>query len=131
MGLPWVRLDANIATHDKTLRLLQHRDGYRLTTIMVFAFAWSGAHATDGFIPDYALAQLHALPRHVEPLVQVGAWDPVEGGWHIHNWEERQEIDVIVEAKRVMARTRALKANCIRWHGKDCGCWRAQADEES
>ena len=71
MGLPWVRLDANIASHDKVLRLVTERDGYRAAAVMMFAFGWSGAHGTDGFIPVYALTQIHATPRHDDMLVKV------------------------------------------------------------
>ena len=38
MSLPWVRLDSNIASHDKVLRLLSQKDGFRAVAIMMFAF---------------------------------------------------------------------------------------------
>ena len=130
MSLPWVRLDSNIASHDKVLRLLSQKDGFRAVAIMMFAFGWSGAHGTDGHIPAVALPLIHATDKHAAMLVEVGAWEPAEdGGWLIHNWAERQELDVISEAKRAAARIRARKANCIRWHGPDCGCWKAGRDD--
>jgi len=42
MGLPWVRLDANIASHDKTIKALGHRNGKGAMALYVFALGWSG-----------------------------------------------------------------------------------------
>ena len=52
MGLPWVRLDANIATHDKILNLLSDPSKHKWQAIAsyMFALGWSGGHGTDGEI---------------------------------------------------------------------------------
>ena len=44
MGLPWVRLDANIATHDKMLALLADPSPqkWQAAASYMFALAWAG-----------------------------------------------------------------------------------------
>ncbi len=44
MGLPWVRLDSNIASHDKILHLLSDPSPKRwqAAASYMFAMAWSG-----------------------------------------------------------------------------------------
>lgn len=125
MSLPWVRLDANIASHDKVLDALGRRGGKGAIAVYVFALAWSGGHSTDGHIPRAALPMLHGTPGDAATLVAVGLWDadPDGDGWWVHNWTERQELAVITEAKREAKRRGAARTNCIRWHGPDCGCW--------
>lgn len=122
MGLPWVRLDSNINQHDKVLSLLGDRDGYRALTVYVFGLGWSGGQGTDGFIPRGALPVLHGQDRHARLLVDHRLWEYAEGGWRIRNWAERQETTGVSEAKRLASQ----KANCVRHHGPDCGCWRTK-----
>ena len=126
MGLPWVRLDSNIANHDKVLKLLSGRDGYRAFTVYICGLGYSGAHATDGLIPKYALTHLHGLEKHARQLVDAGLWeyDPNGAGWLIRNWEIRQEMSFITEGKKAAQILAAKKTNCQRWHGPNCGCWK-------
>lgn len=130
MGLPWVRLDASIATHDKILRAVHVRGGKAAVAVYMFSLGWSGGHATDGHIPEYALPMIHATKADVAILVDVGLWesDPVDGGWRIRNYIERQELAVVSEVKRASQRLAARRTNCIRWHGKECGCWKGDDD---
>lgn len=128
MSLPWVRLDSNIASHDKVLRLLAAKDGHRAFTLYVCALGYAGGHATDGFIPAYALPVLHGTERLATTLVTHRMWEPdvVDGerGWRIRNYLQRQELSVVTEAKRHAQRLGARRTNCKRWHGPDCQCWR-------
>lgn len=124
MSLPWVRLDSNIASHPKVLALLGMRDGARAFTLYACALGYAGGHATDGHIPRYALPVIHGTERLARMLVDVGLWHHAEGGWSIHNWEQRQELAVISESKRASQRLAAQRTNCLRYHGPDCGCWR-------
>ena len=127
MGLPWVRLDANIAGHDKTLRALAMPGGKAAMAVMQFAVAWSGGQGTDGLIPTHALPAIHATPKDVAILVAVGFWEPDEQGWRIHNFATRQELKATTTAKRDVQRKAAIRTNCIRWHGRECGCWKSAA----
>lgn len=131
MSLPWVRLDSNIATHDKVLRLLAKKDGHRAFTLYICALGWSGANGRDGHIPPYVLPHLHGTERHARMLVDVGMWEPADDGWVIRNWATRQELAVITEARRSAQRIAARRTNCRRYHGPDCECWKADDDAEA
>lgn len=132
MSLPWVRLDSNIATHDKVLRLLAQKDGHRAFTLYICALGYAGAHGTDGRIESYALPVVHGTERLAALLVAVGLWEPDHAGddkaWRIRNYLQRQELAVVAEAKRAAARMAGRKAACVRHHGPDCGCWRADGE---
>jgi hypothetical protein len=122
MTLPWVRLDANIASHDKTLELISRKDGYRAFTVYICGLGYAGGHGTDGFIPRLALPLIHGTTRHGEMLVDVVLWRPEPNGWSIHNWADRQELEFVAAGKREMKRMASAKGNCSRWHGPTC--WR-------
>jgi hypothetical protein len=128
MALPWVRLDTNIPSHDKVLNLLSDPSPKRWQAGLnfVFSFAWSGGHGTDGRIPKAALPFIHANEQTAKLLVQYGLWTPATGAWEIPNYLERQELEVVSAGKRAARTAAALKANCVRHHGKDCGCWRQE-----
>lgn len=133
MALPWVRLDSNIPTHDKILELLSDPSPKRwqATTCYMFSLAWSGGHGTDGLIPKVALQTIHGNAAVAALLMKYGLWHPVPNGYQIPNYMVRQELEIITEAKRIAQRKGALKANCRRFHGPDCGCWRTgQPDDK-
>jgi hypothetical protein len=130
--LPWVRLDANIATHDKVLALLADPSNRRWQAGLtyVFALAWSGGQGTDGYVPRAALPIIHANDATAALLERHGLWDNgVAGGWQIHNYLARQQLSATADATRNAQRMGAIKANCIRHHGPDCGCWRIVAPD--
>jgi hypothetical protein len=127
MGLPWVRLDSNIASHDKILNLLSDTSPkkWQASTSYMFALGWSGEHGTDGHIPTAALPFIHGTPVTARLLVVYRLWTEASiGGWHIRNFDVRQELQVVTAAKKAAQSAGAIKGNCIRHHGKDCGCWR-------
>lgn len=123
MALPWVRLDANIATHDKILDLLGDPSPKRwqAAASYMFSIAWSGGHGTDGRVPKAALAVIHGTEATAKLLCAYRLWEPATGAWHIVNYSERQELDIVTASKQEARRVAAEKANCSRWHGK--GCW--------
>lgn len=126
MALPWVRLDSNIASHDKMVKLLSDPSPkkWQAATSYMFSLGYSGGHGTDGEIPVAALPFIHGSTATANLLMKYGLWDPIPNGYQIHNWAIRQELEVVSEAKRAAQRVGGLKGNCIRHHGKDCGCWR-------
>lgn len=127
MTLPWVRLDANIASHDKMLDLLSDPSAKRwqAAASYMFALGWCGGAGTDGRITPAALGAVHGTPATARLLVKYGLWQEVEPrGWRIRNYEARQELTVVTEGKRAAQRAAARKTNCIRYHGPACGCWR-------
>lgn len=127
-GLPWVRLDAGIASHDKILALLEDDVGGRATAfVYVCGLAYCGLNGTDGAIPFGALPFVHGTKADAAALVDVGLWRPEPSGWSVVNWEKRQQLSGTTKEIRAARSLGAAKGNCIRWHGEDCGCWAKQA----
>lgn len=124
MSLPWVRLDSNFYTHDKVLWLTTQRDGYRAISVYVFSMGYAGGHGTDGYIPRHVLPVIQGTERTAQMLVDARLWEYADGGWTIRNWESRQELSVVTEAKRQASRLGGRKSSCRRLHGPDCNCWR-------
>lgn len=126
MGLPWVRLDANVSTHDKFLALIVDPSPKRWQAISSYFFAlgWSGGQGTDGRVPLYALTMVHGTKGTAELLVKYELWDKDGTGWSIRNYDLRQELDVVTEAKRRAQSLGGKKARCRENHGPDCGCWK-------
>jgi hypothetical protein len=123
MGLPWVRLDSNIASHDKIMSILREKEGTRAFTLYVCGLGYSGGHATDGFIPEIVLPAIHGTSRLAALLESHGLWEPVQQGWVIHNYAERQELAAVTEAKRSAQSRAGRKSQCVQRHGAECGCW--------
>ena len=127
-GLPWVRLDANIGTNRKIVRLLALRDGAKAFALYITALGWAGGHGTDGRIPGYVLPMLHGNPRLANMLIECELWEPVdrydpahtEPIYTIRNYADRQELARVTEAKQQGKR----RAICVRWmkEGRACTC---------
>lgn len=126
MALPWVRLDTNIASHDKILELIGDPSPRRWQALSsyMFSIAWSGGHGTDGRIPKAALPMIHGNETTARLLCAHRLWEAQTAAWQIVNYAERQELDVVTASKVEARRIAAEKANCSRWHGK--GCWTAK-----
>lgn len=125
MALPWVRLDANIASHDKILHLLSQRDGAKAFVLYVCALGYSGGHGTDGQIPKYALSVIHGSEKLAQLLIDCRLWEYVDPMTYlIRNWDTRQELAAITEGKRTAQSIGGKKSTCQRHHGPNCGCWR-------
>lgn len=126
MGLPWVRLDANIGMHDKMLDLLADPSPKRwqAAASYMFALGWCGGQGTDGRIKHSNLLAVHGTASTARLLVKYGFWDEAAGGYQIRNFEQRQQSSVIGDSIRTAKQAGGVKGNCIRHHGKDCGCWK-------
>lgn len=125
MGLPWVRLDANIAMHDKMLDLLADPSPKRwqAAASYVFSLGWAGGQETDGRIKHSNLLAIHGNASTARLLVKYGFWDEAPGGFQIRNYELRQQTTTATRSIREAQHKGAVKGNCIRHHGKACGCW--------
>lgn len=123
MALPWVRLDANIGSHDKILALLNDPSAkkWQAAASYCFALGWSGGHGTDGLIPAAALPFVHGSKVTARLLVTYRLWEETAAGWRIVNYAERQELEIARAGRTESRRVAAEKANCHRWHGP--GCW--------
>lgn len=128
MGLPWVRLDTNIGQHDKILLLKAQPNGWRAFGVYILALAWSGGQGTDGLIPRHVLTSIDCTPKIANQLCDVRLWEHApDGAYVIRNYATRQELEIVSEGKRASAKLASAKANCTRWHGAACGCWRDTA----
>lgn len=91
--MPWARLDDDFHDHPKV-------EGLSLAAVGLWSltFTWANRHrktaATPGFIPDSRVRKLagkqyDALTRELTtPIIgkKHGMWEPVEGGFIIHNF---------------------------------------------
>jgi len=129
VGLPWVRLDSTIASHDKILHLVGDPSilKWKAAASYMFALGWSGAQGTDGFIPRAALLFVHGTPKTARLLEKYDLWAEAPGGYRIKNYGSRQQLAALAEGKKQAQRAGGTKGNCIRHHGPDCGCWKETA----
>ena len=123
-GLPWVRFDTTLPDHPKILQLCSVKDGHRAAFVYCCGLAYAGKHGTDGFIPGEAIDRCNGKPADAARLVDVGLWRTVPGGWEIHGWTEYQQSNDSTARVRAAKKAGSTKGNCVRWHGKDCECWR-------
>src|SRR5262245_46309499 len=69
-------------------------------------------HLTDGFLDEVAVPALcanitgSALSRAVKNLVAVGSWEPVQGGYIVHDYLRHNPSKKEVEAEREASRQR-------------------------
>ena len=86
MGLPWARVDANIAHHDKIVWLKHQRGGWKAISVYIFSVGWSVGQGTDGHIPAHMAPALDADKTTVGLLTSARLWEPNGDGWHIRNF---------------------------------------------
>lgn len=122
MPLPWVRLDSNIASHDKILALINDPSPKKWQALAsyMFALAWSGGQGTDGRIPAAALPMIHGTQTTARLLVTYRLWEEHPAAWQIVNYAERQQLATISNAKHTDQRSAGMKGACRRYHGPDC-----------
>ena len=125
MSLPWVRLDTNLAGHDKILELTAEKDGYRAAFSYVCSIGYAGGNGTDGLITFATLPFIHGNKRTAELCVKHFLWAPDPLGWLIVNFEKRQQSAAVTRQISNARRVAANKGNCVRWHGPNCKCWEA------
>lgn len=110
MALPWVRLDTSWPRNPKFLMLIEDRK-WRAISVWTAGLAWSGEQGQSGFVPYFALPACHGTRKEAQELVEVGLWEPAEGGYQIHDWADHQPSNDEHEKRSQRARAAALK----RW----------------
>lgn len=103
--MDWVRVDVDFFDHPKILGLPE-----RAQILYLRGLLYCGKHETDWVVPTAFCARSKA-----KPLVDAGVWDVVDGGWHIHNAEERQPGIEQLRASRERRSEHARKAARARW----------------
>lgn len=118
-------MDTNIGSHDKVEGLLSDPSAkkWQAFTSYTIAIAWSGGAGTDGHVPKWSLNTVKGTEVTARLLVKYRLWEEATAGWQIVNFQERQELTIVTEMKRTGRKLSSAKANCVRHHGKDCGCW--------
>jgi hypothetical protein len=131
VNLPWFRVDTDIASHDKIVDLLNDPAGarYRAAFSYICALGHSVAHGTDGHVGPHALPFIWGTRQTATLLVNHGLWTPNGHGWQIRNFEVRQQLNDVTEARQEIARESGRRGACLRWHGPECwiegeGCTR-------
>lgn len=126
MSLPWVRLDANISSHDKILNLINDPSSkkWQAAASYMFALGWAGGHGTDGFVPRVALPEVKGTLSTARLLEKYGLWEEVLNGWWIKNFDIRQEASATAEAKRKAQSLGGRKSACRKNHEPGCECWK-------
>ena len=104
--MAWIRLDDQFATHPKLVTV-----GPVAAWLWACGLSYAARYLTDGFIPTKALDCLGASDEEYEipmkmarRLEAVGLWDPVEGGWQIHDYLDYQPSRDEVEEQREQRR---------------------------
>lgn len=126
MGLPWVRLDINLPTHDKIINLTDSgsKIGYQSAFSYVCSLTYCGMNETDGYIPNGALRHIHGTKKTAELLVEHGLWDVSKDhcrpGWVIPHWAERQPTKATIDATHEAKRAASRKGNCRKNHPAHC-----------
>lgn len=122
--MPWVRIDEDFAQHPKVARA-----GPLAMALQVAGLCYCNRNLTDGFVP-WATAQtllawqtiddearIHTIARTcgmsgddvttgwvIDQLVAAGMWEPVAGGYLIHDYGDYQPSKADVEADREQKR---------------------------
>lgn len=128
--MSWVRIDDQFARHPKVMQA-----GPLAGWLYVAGLCYASQYLTDGFIPHGAVPTLadfshisyetggvpglfsageDADPRDLAAcLAEVGLWEPVEGGYRIHDY-----LDYNPSAEEVRAQRRQSAERQARWRGQ-------------
>jgi hypothetical protein len=82
--MTWVRLDDGYPDHPKVDRV-----GPLAAWLNVCAWAYCARNLTDGFVPIERvprLANVGSTAKLAAALVEVNLWEPVEGGYMVHDY---------------------------------------------
>lgn len=112
----WFRVDDGLPQSIKILSIprLERAAAVGLWTL---AGAWSAGQLTDGFVPDYVVAELPGGGTHRDYLLIANLWAAVthpvtqEPGIRFHDWADYQpsKVDVEIERARRAAKQKAYR----------------------
>lgn len=117
--MPWVRFDDDFPNHWKIEPLSDA--AYRLHTTAIF---WGAKQLTDGYLPENRLdliapRRMKRPQKYVAELVAAGVWEPVEGGWKLHDYLDYQPSKAQVKADREKSAERQKRWRERRSSGRD------------
>ncbi|WP_254924027.1 MULTISPECIES: hypothetical protein [unclassified Rhodococcus (in: high G+C Gram-positive bacteria)] len=112
-----MRLDTNIATHDKILTLLDSgAKGKQAGFVYAMSIAHSAGHGTDGVIKRSALPFIHGTAADAKLLVMAELWECIEGGYRIKNWGNRNVVGAAQQALSEIRSEAGKKGAEARWN---------------
>jgi hypothetical protein len=116
-GLPWVRMDTNIAGNDKISDLIDEHGqrGKAAAAVYLFAIGYAGQHGTSGVIKKSQLKFIHGTPGDVGLLVGAEMFDQIDGGWQIHNYGKRNLVGFAQQAISTERAAAGRKGAEKRW----------------
>jgi hypothetical protein len=114
----WFRVDDGFSDHAKVHALQESKHWKGALALWTLAGAWCAKHEKDGFVPSSTVKRLGFVPAEADALVECGLWDAAEGGYHFHQWAERNPLRSELDAKREQTRNRVsgwreLKRNAV------------------
>lgn len=115
--MSWVKLDDQARQHRKLLAV-----GPTASWLWVCGLMYCNSQkARDGFIPTEAVAVLYPIPtwkKEVTRLVSAGLWEPVDGGYVVHDYHDYQPTAEKAletsEAKAAAGRLGGLRSGATR-----------------
>ena len=102
--MSWIKIDDQFADHPKVLQA-----GPLASWLYVCGLTYAGRYLTDGWIPAAQvrkLADVDDAMALAARLVSVGLWEPVEGGYLIHDYHDYNPTADKVRADRAAAAKR-------------------------
>jgi hypothetical protein len=69
------------------------------------------------------LPHVHGRKVDADRLVKVGLLDEHPDGYVVHGFADYQQTSQVSDAIRASRAAAGRKGQCVRWHGKGCGCW--------
>lgn len=107
----WVRLYTSAWSNPKFLGISLEAHG-----LWAIGLAYTGGSEREGFVPVRVVERVtrYGADGDGDPaaeLVSAGLWEPVEGGWMLHNYDERQADEV---ARKELNRIRQQRFRAAR-----------------
>jgi len=116
--MPWARLDDTFHRHSRVQDALDALAGGDAIALWTLALSWSYDPAggkSSPFIPARQARRLlpgpHDIDAAVAILVEVGLWEPTDGGYLIHDWNDYRAPELTPEQRRAGGLARAAKAD--------------------
>lgn len=98
--MPYALIDDEICDHPKFAEV-----GLDAIGLWTLGLSWCSRHLTDGHIPTRIVERYTAGARRkttviAAELVQVGLWEPTDGGWLYHDFHDHNPSGEEVREKR-------------------------------
>lgn len=106
------RLDDRLSDHDKLEAAAEKlgRYGYeRALGAVCWGIQYANNHGTDGFLPAHKVARRIHL-QTAQALVEVNLWEPIEGGYCVHDFLDWNPSAAAVKTRMRKDRERKRKA---------------------